>query len=145
MPMSILGSHPDGDPNRGHTIEQVPRSKTYLHDPSGESRQVRNFEHMLKMLNHILTTAPKWTDAGHKVGLVGVPVNALLDWPMGTKAGFVVFQDPKVNAMVSRSPFDQIEGSSNLLIFHLPISLVTNLFTNSLHRNRRCHITNISF
>ena len=33
--------------------------------------------------------------------MVGVPINALLDWPMGTKAGFTVFQDPKVNAMVS--------------------------------------------
>lgn len=56
---------------------------------------------MLQCLNHVLTTAPQWTDAGHKAGLVGVPVNALLDWPMGTNGGFAVFQDPKVNAQVS--------------------------------------------
>jgi phosphatidylserine decarboxylase len=62
---------------------------------------VRDFDHLLTLLNHVLTTAPGWTDAGNDVGMVGVPVNALLDWPMGTEAGFVVFQDPEVNAMVS--------------------------------------------
>jgi phosphatidylserine decarboxylase len=57
---------------------------------------------MLAMLNHILGTAPSWTDAGHTVGLVGVPINALFDWPMATRAGFAVFQDPKVNAMLKK-------------------------------------------
>jgi phosphatidylserine decarboxylase len=27
-------------------------------------------------------------------------VNAILDWPMATKAGFTAFQDPKVNQLV---------------------------------------------
>jgi phosphatidylserine decarboxylase len=54
------------------------------------------------MLNHILTTAPQWHENEHSVGLVGVPVNALLDWPMATRAGFVVFQDPKVNKMMKK-------------------------------------------
>lgn len=57
---------------------------------------------MLALLNHVLGTAPQWTDVGHKAGLVGVPINALLDWPMGTKGGFAVFQDPTVNAHVSQ-------------------------------------------
>lgn len=35
-----------------------------------------------------------------------MPVNALLDWPMGTTAGFTVFQDPKVNAQVSLKGVD---------------------------------------
>jgi hypothetical protein len=30
-------------------------------------------------------------------------VNALLDWPMATTAGFAVFQDPEVNKMVRDS------------------------------------------
>ncbi|WWC72371.1 phosphatidylserine decarboxylase [Kwoniella pini CBS 10737] len=77
-------------------FEQVPKNKEYLKDPTGES-QVQDFEHLLKLMNHVISTAPAWTDAGHKVGMVGVPVNALLDWPMGTAAGFVVFQDPTVN------------------------------------------------
>lgn len=48
----------------------------------------------------MLSTAPRWTDAGHSVGIVGVPVCAILDWPMATKAGFTAFQDPKVNKLV---------------------------------------------
>lgn len=83
-------------------FEQIPSSKSYLSDPSGEVRQVRDFDHLLQLLNHVLTTAPKWTDAANKVGVVGVPVHALLDWPMGTSAGFVVFQDPQVNAMMKK-------------------------------------------
>lgn len=30
------------------------------------------------------------------------PINAVLDWPMGTRAGFVVFQDPQVNAHLKK-------------------------------------------
>lgn len=81
---------------------QIPHSKPYLKDPSGETSQVRDFDHLLAMFNHILGTAPAWTDAGHSVGLVGVPINALLDWPMATRAGFAVFQDPKVNGMLKK-------------------------------------------
>ncbi|WVQ95753.1 phosphatidylserine decarboxylase [Kwoniella sp. CBS 9459] len=83
-------------------FEQVPDNKEYLKDPAGENNQVRDFEHLLQLLNHVITTAPGWTDAGHKAGLVGVPVNALLDWPMGTSAGFCVFQDPEVNAILKK-------------------------------------------
>ncbi|KAJ9093239.1 hypothetical protein QFC19_008445 [Naganishia cerealis] len=81
---------------------QVPHSKKYLKDPTGEKSTIRDYNHLLAVLNHILTTAPAWTDAGHSVGLVGVPINAILDWPMGTRAGFAVFQDPQVNAMVKK-------------------------------------------
>ena len=35
---------------------------------------------------------------GNTTGLVGTPINAILDYPMGTKAGYVLFNDPKVNA-----------------------------------------------
>jgi phosphatidylserine decarboxylase len=57
---------------------------------------------MLALLNHIIGTAPSWTDAGHSVGVVGVPIQALFEWPMATRAGFAVFQDPKVNAMIKK-------------------------------------------
>jgi hypothetical protein len=82
--------------------DQIPRNKGYLTDPAGEKATVRNFDHMLALLNHVLTTAPAWTDAGHSVGLVGVPINALLDWPMATRSGFTVFQDPEVNGMLKK-------------------------------------------
>ena len=82
-------------------FDQVPRKNPYSKDPTGH-RQVRDYEHMLQLLNHILTTAPSWSDKSHKVGLVGLPINALLDWPMGTSSGFAVFLDPKVNAMFKK-------------------------------------------
>ena len=82
-------------------FEQVPAKKPYFKDPTGH-RQVRDYKHMLQVLNHLLTTAPGWNDKSHRVGLVGLPINALLDWPMGTASGFAVFLDPTVNAMLKK-------------------------------------------
>ncbi|KAK5019210.1 hypothetical protein LTR16_000748 [Cryomyces antarcticus] len=82
-------------------FEQLPRKKPYNKDPTGH-RQVRDYQHMLQLLNHFLTTAPSWNDKSHRVGLVGLPINALLDWPMGTSSGFAFFLDPKVNAMLKK-------------------------------------------
>ena len=79
---------------------EIPQAKPYLTDPTGQS-QVRDFDHLIQLINHVLTTAPCWTDAAHGAGLVGVPVNAILDWPMATPAGFTVFQDPDVNREVN--------------------------------------------
>lgn len=82
-------------------FEEVPKKKPYGKDPTGH-RQVRDYDHMLALLNHILTTAPSWNDRSHRVGLVGLPINALLDWPMGTPSGFALFLDPEVNAMFKK-------------------------------------------
>lgn len=82
-------------------FEQVPSKKPYSEDPTGH-RQVRDYNHMLQLLNHLLTTAPSWSDKSHTVGLVGLPINALLTWPMGTTSGFAIFLDPKVNVMLKR-------------------------------------------
>ena len=82
-------------------FEQIPKKKPYNKDPSGHG-QVRDYMQMLRVLNHILTTAPSWNDKSERVGLVGLPINALLDWPMGTAGGFAAFLDPKVNAMIKK-------------------------------------------
>src|SRR5215469_2908622 len=63
-------------------LTQVPRKQT----PAGE-HQVRTVDHMLKLFNQIMTHAPEYDDTG----LVGFPVNAILDWAMGTHAGFAAF------------------------------------------------------
>lgn len=34
--------------------------------------------------------------------MVGLPMNAVLDWPMGTPSGWAVFLDPHVNAMLRK-------------------------------------------
>jgi len=57
---------------------------------------------MLQALNHILTQAPEWNDDSNKVGMVGTPINAILDWPMGTTSGFAFFLDPEVNAALKK-------------------------------------------
>lgn len=82
-------------------FEQIPRKKVYSKDASGDS-QIRGYEHLLQVLNHVLTTAPSWNNKSERVGLVGLPIHAILDWPMGTRSGFAVFLDPKVNAMIKK-------------------------------------------
>ncbi|EIN08622.1 hypothetical protein PUNSTDRAFT_103509 [Punctularia strigosozonata HHB-11173 SS5] len=83
-------------------FERMPSNKKYLKDPTGENPQVRDVPQFLALLNHVISTPPAWTDAGHLVGFVGAPINALLNWPMATRAGFAVFQDPEVNAMIKK-------------------------------------------
>jgi phosphatidylserine decarboxylase len=46
------------------------------------NKQVRDYHHMLELFNHILTTAPEWSDHEYSIGMVGTPFNAILDWPM---------------------------------------------------------------
>ena len=82
-------------------FDEVPNKKPYSNDPTGGS-QVRDYQHMLALLNHLLTTAPMWNDKGEAVGMVGLPIQAVLDWPMGTPSGFAAFQDPQVNAMMKK-------------------------------------------
>ncbi|KAG9784277.1 hypothetical protein KCU88_g2856, partial [Aureobasidium melanogenum] len=84
-------------------FQQVPNKPPYNNDPQGEGHpQVRDHVHMLQVMNHILTTAPSWNDKSERVGLVGLPFNALFDWPMGTPSGFAVFLDPDVNKMLKK-------------------------------------------
>ena len=62
-------------------------------DPTGKP-QVHNYRLMLRLINRIMTKAPEYNDTG----LVGFPINAILNWPMGTTAGFAAFLNNKVNA-----------------------------------------------
>ncbi|KAE9388113.1 phosphatidylserine decarboxylase-like protein [Gymnopus androsaceus JB14] len=73
-------------------FEQVPTKPPYDKDPTGKP-QVRDYLVMLSLFDHIITTAPEYEDND----LVGFPVNAILDWPMGTSAGQAAFANPSVN------------------------------------------------
>lgn len=64
-------------------FEEIPKKPPYWNDVTGRP-QVRDWKHMLAVLNHIVTRAPEWTDADEAVGVVGVPMCAIFDWPMGT-------------------------------------------------------------
>ncbi|KAI8998588.1 Phophatidylserine decarboxylase-domain-containing protein [Trametes punicea] len=73
-------------------FEQVPDKPPYSNDPTGKP-QVRDYKLMLKLFNHAIGTAPAYEDDG----LVGFPISAVLDWPMGTPAGIAMFCRPDVN------------------------------------------------
>lgn len=70
-------------------------------DPSGKP-VIRSYTQMLQVMSHLLTTAPEWSEHENQVGLVGLPMHALVDWPMGTFYGFGFFLDPQVNAILKR-------------------------------------------
>jgi phosphatidylserine decarboxylase len=71
-------------------IEQVPTGKPY------RKRHLESIEQLLRFINELLTMAPEY---GKNVAL---PLNAILDWSMGTPAGFAAFRDPRVNAMLKK-------------------------------------------
>lgn len=57
--------------------------------------KLKDYRQMLVVINHVLTTAPTYDDTG----MVGFPINAVLDFPMITPAGLAAFASPKVNDM----------------------------------------------
>jgi phosphatidylserine decarboxylase len=82
-------------------FDQIPNKKPYSKNPAGEY-QVRDHTHMLSMMNHLITTAPSYSEREHRVGLVGLPFHAIFDWPMGTPSGFALFQDPEFNKALKK-------------------------------------------
>ncbi|KAJ6520817.1 phosphatidylserine decarboxylase family protein [Mycena vulgaris] len=81
--------------------DEIPRKPKYAKDPTGK-RQIRDYVHMLDVLNHILTKGPEWTDAAAGVGMVGVPIVGIFDYVMGTPSGHAAFLDPDVNKMLKK-------------------------------------------
>ena len=86
----------DGDPvvrmYLNQMIEQVPSTRPY------RKRHLESVEQMLRLINELLTMAPEFGEDS----MVATPLNAILDWPMGTPAGFATFRDPRVNAMLKK-------------------------------------------
>jgi phosphatidylserine decarboxylase len=78
-------------------FEQVPRRAPYNKDPAGKP-QVRDYRHMLQLLNTLITHAPEFD----QTGLVGCPINAIFDWSMGTSAGMAAFLNERVNAQLKK-------------------------------------------
>jgi len=65
--------------------------------PQGYNEPVKNFETMLKLMNQILHEAPAFSVIENEIGLIGFPINAILDWAMGTQGGYLTFLHPVVN------------------------------------------------
>jgi phosphatidylserine decarboxylase len=73
-------------------FEQQPR---FAPPPDSGDVKLKNYHQMLVVINHVLTTAPAY----NTTGMVGFPINAMLDFPMITPAGIAAFAAPKVNDM----------------------------------------------
>jgi phosphatidylserine decarboxylase len=72
-------------------IAQVPNTKHY------SKRHLENVPQMLRLINEVLTMAPEFGE-----NMVATPLGAILDWTMGTPAGFAAFRDPRVNAKLKK-------------------------------------------
>ena len=72
-------------------FDEIPQKD--VDTPAG-TPQVRDYHELLLVLNRLIQRAPEF----NATGLVGTPINAVLDYPMGTRAGYVLFNDPRVNA-----------------------------------------------
>jgi phosphatidylserine decarboxylase len=72
-------------------ITEVPRTKSY------QERHLESVDQLLRLINEVLTMAPEFGDQA-----VTLPLNAILDWTMGTTAGFAAYRDPRFNAMLKK-------------------------------------------
>lgn len=72
-------------------FDEIPQKD--VDTPAG-TPQVRDYHELLLVLNRLIQRAPKF----NTTGLVDTPINAVLDYPMGTRTGYVLFNDPRVNA-----------------------------------------------
>ncbi|MFI3256314.1 MAG: phosphatidylserine decarboxylase family protein [Psittacicella sp.] len=68
------------------------------------SPSIKNFDEFLEVLNDIMTQAPEYCDefnpmlgAFEPCGLVGFPINSILNWPMATEAGYDFFSNALIN------------------------------------------------
>ncbi|KAG7094736.1 hypothetical protein E1B28_005554 [Marasmius oreades] len=93
----------EGDPILFKNCSQMfgGRPDTPPNDKDSQKSQVRDYIHMLELLNYILTRAPEWEN--NDMGQMGIlPILALVEWPMNTSAGRVVFSDSRVNAQLKK-------------------------------------------
>jgi phosphatidylserine decarboxylase len=77
---------------------EVPADYHNGNDPVGDP-QIRDFDTFILVLNRIIVTGPEFFDAEHPdaMGLIGFPINAVLNWPMGTRAGWAFWYLYEVN------------------------------------------------
>ncbi|KAL3472826.1 Phophatidylserine decarboxylase-domain-containing protein [Aspergillus californicus] len=72
----------------------------YTTNPSGRP-EVRDIDTLFTFIDDLLRQPPSWeadpADPQDPSPQIGTPINAVLDWPMGTKAGFAAFLRDDVN------------------------------------------------
>ncbi len=104
-PIQELKELVDGDPKLSHLANKMFTDAKSHEDltPLG-TPEVNDFDEFLTLLDHIMTQGPECTEymdpttgVLEPCGLIGFPINALLDWPMATDAGYIFFANTLVN------------------------------------------------
>jgi phosphatidylserine decarboxylase len=86
----------EGDPELfmffNQMFDELPRKPPFDKTSIG-TKQIRDYHHLIELLNAIMTMAPEFD----KTVMVGCPISVILDWSMGTTGGFAAFVNEKVN------------------------------------------------
>ncbi|HVI04854.1 MAG TPA: phophatidylserine decarboxylase associated domain-containing protein, partial [Sphingomicrobium sp.] len=78
----------ENDPEMYMYFTQMFEQQAHFPPPPGSGDvKLKNYQQMLAVINHILTSAPEF----NTTGMVGCPLNAILDFPMITRAGLSAF------------------------------------------------------
>jgi phosphatidylserine decarboxylase len=72
-------------------ISQIPQNRQY------NKRHLRSVPQLLRLINDVLSTAPEYGES-----MVMTPLGAILDWTMGTPAGFAAYRDRRINAKLKK-------------------------------------------
>src|SRR6202047_3341799 len=89
---ALLDSDPVVRMYLSEMIAQVPRNRQY------RKRHLESVPQLLQLIKEVLTMAPEYSEDA----MVVLPLGAILDWTMGTPAGFAAFRDRRINAMLKK-------------------------------------------
>jgi phosphatidylserine decarboxylase len=78
-------------------LVEVPATGKYNVDPSLQP-EIRDVPTLLQVINYQIQSPISYNDSPQ----IGTPINAILNWPMGTKAGFAAFLRDDVNEVFRR-------------------------------------------
>ena len=79
------------DPVVGMLVTRMIEQQTV--DPKRHAHHIRDVDHLLALIDGVMDLAPEYGDEN-----VTLPLGAVLDWAMGTPAGFAAFRDDRINA-----------------------------------------------
>jgi phosphatidylserine decarboxylase len=89
----------ENDPEMYMYFTQMFEQQPHFGPPAGSGDiKLKDYDQMLVVINHVLTSAPEF----NTTGMVGCPINAILDFPMITRAGLAAFLSPKENALLKK-------------------------------------------
>ncbi len=132
-PIQELKELVDGDPElKRLSLDMFTEAKSHKALTPLETPEVADFGEFLVLFNHIMTQAPECTEfldpktgVLEPCGLIGFPINALLDWPMATDSGYAFFSNSLVNLQIKRilsywSQYLSSPASRSVLIDNFP-------------------------